>query len=118
MELWHRSIMAVPVGTHLVPMAYWYGNEQRASFVYFHEERERAMMWSRARMCGYSLYRVNSEDIKDLEPHPHTPRIWKTRNPVSFDLLELVERDDNPTTLPGLREMLEVRASELGTLTA
>jgi len=112
MELWHRSIMSVPLGSHLLPMAYWHDNARATSFVYFHETREGAMLWSRARMCGYSLYRANSDDLVALTPHPQTPKIWKTRNPVAFELLELIERRDNPTTLPGLPEMIQARAAE------
>jgi hypothetical protein len=115
MELWHRSIMSVPVGSHLLPMAYWHQNDLTMSFVYFHEERDRAMTWGRSRMCGYSLYRVDSSIVADLEPHP-TPRVWRTPTPVAFEFLELVERRDNPTTLPGLPEMIQVRAGEHGTL--
>jgi len=115
MELWHRSIVATPVGTHLLPMAYWHANDPKVSFVFFHETREGAMKWGRSPLCGFALYRTDSADVEGLEPHPQTPRIWKTRLPVNFALLDLVERDENPNTLPNLRDMLETRARELGT---
>jgi len=115
MELWHRSIMAVPIGTHLLPMAYWHDNDIAVSFVFFHEDRGGAMKWANSPLCGYSLYRLNSEDVNGLEPHPQTPQIWRTASPVPFAALTLVERRDNPTTLPGLPEMVEARAREFGT---
>lgn len=111
MELWHRSIVSEPIGSHLLPMAYWYGNALTASFIYFHEAREGAMKWSNSALCGYSLYRVASSLLTGLEPHPQTPQIWRTKDPVPFSVLEVVERRDNPTTLPGLPEMVRQRAA-------
>jgi len=111
MDLYHRSIMSNAIGTHLLPMAYWHGNDARVSFIYFHELREKAMKWSSNRMCGYVLYRISSEDIDGLESH-RTPQIWRTKNPIPFTAFEILERRDNPTTLPGLPEMIHERAAE------
>lgn len=116
MILWHRSIVSFQVGTHLLPMAYWHRNHRESSWVFFHQDREKAMKWGNSPLCGYSLYRVDSEKVKGLERHvPST--VWRTRTPVPFSILELVERDENPATLPGLLEMIEQRAQEMGTLT-
>lgn len=115
MILWHRSIVSHQVGSHLLPMAYWHGNPPELSYVFFHELREKAMKWGNSPMCGYSLYCVDSEDVPGLESHL-SPKVWKTRNPVPFHVMELVERDENPTTLPGLMKMIEERAQTFGTL--
>jgi len=114
-DLFHRSIMSEPIGTHLLPMAYWHDNEPAASFIYFAEERARAMKWSSNRMCGYVLYRIDSANVAGLEQH-HTLGFWKTATPVPFADLEVLERRDNPATLPNLPEMLRARAEEHGTL--
>lgn len=108
--------MATAVGSHLLPMAYWHANDPKACFVYFHEERERAMKWGNSPLCSYSLYRCDSRDLEGLEPHPATPRIWRTAHPVPFSVLTVVERVDRGSTLPGLPEMLEKQARALGTL--
>ena len=117
MELWHRSIVSEPIGSHLLPMAYWDQNAPASCFVYFHELRDVAMKWANSPLCGYALYRVSSDNVEGLEPHPQTPKVWRTPVPVPFSVLELVEQDLNPTTLPGLTEMIRARAAEYPTVT-
>jgi hypothetical protein len=93
-------------------MAYWHQNDPSVSFVYFHETREGAMKWANSPLCGYALYRVDSEDVPGLEPHPQTPKIWRTPEPVPFEDLVLIETRGPDTTLPGLPEMVRARAAD------
>jgi len=69
-------------------------------------------------LSGYSLYKTEASLVTGLELHGDpVKKIWRTRVPVPFSALELVDRDPNPTTLPGLTEMIRARAAEYPSVT-
>jgi len=107
--LWHRSFLADPIGTHLLPISRQHPDDPYYQRVAFHEYRNLANRWGCSPNMGHILYRVKSEDLPELERHPIWVGVWWTREPVSFEVLEVVTRHlgDAP---PGLIEQIKAAA--------
>lgn len=109
MILWHRSFLAEPIGTHLLPISRLHPDDAYYHRVAFHEYRELANRWGCSPRMGHTLYRANSADLPELEKHPIWVGVWWTREPVSFEVLEVVTRHlgDAPA---GLIEQIKAAA--------